>query len=264
MILKELECKNCKSTFQGSYCSKCGQKVIHDRYTIKHLFNLTLDSFNLEKGLIYTVKMLFTNPGKVINDYLEGRSKDFYNPLKYLILIVSVNVVLMLWFGIFETNIENTNKLIGEDPEGNELQKIVAGYVRTYLNIFALVILPFYSLVSKWVFKKFKLYYAEHLIINGYLFAQFTLLQMVTYLLFSFIPGLSKISMAFSIFVFITYYTYAFRGIFKIKFFRSLLSSVVIYFVGFILFMLFIVAILMIVLFIMKLSGVSLKEFLIQ
>lgn len=260
MTLNEMECKNCKNTFYGSYCNNCGQKAIYERYTLKHLFNLTLDSFNLQKGLFYTLKMLFTNPGKVINDYLEGRSKDFYNPLKYLILIASINAILMLWFNIFETNIAAANELMGEDPEGNKLQQLVAGYVRTYLNVFALVVLPFYSLVSKWVFNKFRLHYAEHLIINGYLFAQYTLLQMTTYTLFSFIPGLSKLSMAFSVVVFITYYSYAFRGVFKIRFFKSLLSSILIYILGFVLFMLFIIVVLFIVILIMKLNGVDLKE----
>lgn len=258
--LIEEKCKNCDIYFKGSYCNNCGQKAIHERYTLKHLFNLTLDSFNLQKGFFFTVKMLLTNPGKVINGYLEGRSKDFYNPLKYLILIASINAVLMLWFGIFETNIEATNELLGEAPEGNNFQQLIAGYVRTYLNIFALLILPFYSLVSKWVFKKFKLYYAEHLIVNGYLFAQYTLLQMVTYLLFSFIPSFSKLSMAFSIVVFITYYTYAFIAIFKIRFFKSLVSAAVIYLLGFILFMFFIILILAIAVFVIHLSGFDLKE----
>jgi hypothetical protein len=103
----------------------------------------------------------------------------------------------MLWLDIFDTNVANTNELIGSDPEGNKLQQIMLRYFRTYLNVFSLIILPFYSLASKWVFKKYKLYYAEHLVIHGYLFAQYTLLQMITYVLFSAFPGLLKFSMVF-------------------------------------------------------------------
>lgn len=258
------ECKNCNNHFQGTYCDICGQKVINERYTLKHLFNLTLDSFNVQKGLFYTAKMLFKNPGNLINEYLNGRSKDIYNPLKYLILIASVNALLMLWFNIFETNIANTNELLGEQPEGNKLQQLVSGYIKTYLNVFALLVLPFYSLVSKWVFKKYRLYYAEHLIINGYLFAQYLVLQMTLYLIFAAIPGFSKFSMAFSVIVFISYYTYSFRGVFKIRFFRSLLNSIVIYFLGFLLFMLFIVLVFVVVIVIMKLNGYDLKDLIQQ
>ena len=258
--LNETECKNCKNHFQGSYCNKCGQKTIQERFTLKHLINLVFDSFNVEKGLFYTVKLLFTKPGKLINDYVEGRTKDFYNPLKYLILIASINAILMLWFNIFETNIANTNEFLGEDREGTKLQLIITEYIKTYLNIFTILVLPFYSLISKWIFKKYNLYYAEHLIINGYLFAQYTLLQMITYLVFSVIPGLSKFSLPFAVVVFISYYTYALRGVFKIKFFKSFLSSTTIYVFGFLFFIIFLLVISTIIILILKLSGFNLKE----
>lgn len=256
----EYICKNCGNQFQGLYCNACGQKVIRKRYTLKHLLELVLESFNVERGLFYTVKLLFTDPGKLINNYLDGRTKDFYNPLKYLILIASLNAILMLWLDIFDTNVASTNELIGSDPEGNKLQKIILGYFRTYLNVFSLIVLPFYSLASKWVFKKHKLYYAEHLVIHGYLFAQYTLLQMITYLLFYAIPGLLKFSMPVAFVVFVSYYTYALKGVFNIRFFRSLLGAMIIFILGFVLFMLFFLLIMIIVIVVLRLTGYDLKE----
>ena len=219
-------CKNCSKQFEGDYCNACGQKVVRNRYTLKHLFELVLENFNVERGLFYTVRLLFTNPGQLINGYLEGRTKDFYNPLKYLLLIASINAILMLWFDIFDTNVANTNEFIGADREGNRLQQVILKYFRTYLNIFSLFILPFYSLVSNWVFNKQKLHYAEHLVVNGYLFAQYTLLQMVTYVLFSLFPPLLKFSMPVAFVIFVTYYTYALKSVFKINFFKSLFGAI--------------------------------------
>lgn len=254
------ECKNCNNHFQGTYCNNCGQKVILKRYTLKHLFGLIFESFNVERGLLYTIKLLFTNPGKLINDYLEGRTRDFYNPLKYLILIASINAVLMLWFDIVDTNVANTNELLGETREATKLQQIILDYLKTYLNIFSLVVLPFYSLITKWIFKKHKLYYAEHLVINSYLFAQYTLLQMLTYLAFSFIPGLSKLSMLFAAIIFISYYTYALRGVFNIKILKSILNSFIIFLGGTLLFYSFIVVALVIAMLVLKLGGFDLKQ----
>jgi hypothetical protein len=165
----------------------------------------------------------------------------------------------MLWLDIFDTNVATTNELMGSDPEGNKLQQMILSYFRTYLNVFSLIILPFYSLASKWVFKKHKLYYAEHLVIHGYLFAQYTLLQMVTYILFSFFPGLLKFSMPVAFVIFVSYYTYALKGVFKIRFFKSLLGAVVIFILGFALFMIFILLVMIIVVIILKLTGYDLQ-----
>jgi hypothetical protein len=260
--MPEVACKNCGNHFEGNYCNACGQRVIEGRYTMKHLVHLVLDSFNLQRGFFFTFKMLFTKPGKLVNDYLDGRSRDFYSPLKYLILIASVNALLMLWFDVFDTNVATTNELIGEQPEGNPLQKKLTDYMKSYLNLFSLFVLPFYSLVSKWVFSKHKLYYAEHLIINGYLFAQYITLQMFIYLLFVAIPVLTVFAMPAASLLFIAYYTYALKGVFKTGFFRSLWSAVVIYVLGFLFFVVFISVLLVVVVIIMKFFGMDLKEFL--
>ena len=255
-----IECKNCHNHFQGNFCNKCGQKVMQDRNTLKRFFNLVFESIDVQKGVLYTAKLLFTNPGKLVNEYLDGRTKDYYNPLKYLLIIAGINAIVMLSFNIFDTNVENTNELLGETGEGNKLQLLIIGYLKRFLNIFPLLIIPFYSLVSKWVFKKHKLYYAEHLIINSYLFAQYTLLQMITYLLLFQIPGLSELSLAFGIVVFISYYTYAFRSIFSIRFLPSFLSALGIIFIGVLIFIVFLMVVMIVILLILKFSGVDIKE----
>lgn len=259
-LTKQIECKNCKNHFQGFYCNQCGQKVIDNRITIKHLFEIAFDSFNIHKGLLFTIKLMFTNPGMLINDYLNGRTKDFYNPLKYLLLIASISALFMLWFNIFDANVENTNELMGIDPEVTKLQATITGYLKNFLHLLAILALPFYSLVSKWIFKKHKLHYAEHLTINSYLFAQITLIQIFTIFLVFIIPDLSRFMLAIGIGIFIVYYTYALRGVFNIKLVKSFLSSIAIYVLGMFLMLLFIITITIIVMIVLKLSGVNLKE----
>jgi hypothetical protein len=258
--INEVICKNCHHPFTGNYCNQCGQKVINKRITLKHLFEIAFDSFNVQRGLFFTIKTLFTRPGELINDYLNGRTRDFYNPLKYLLLIASISALFMLWLNIFEVNVENTNELMGIEGEATKLQATVTRYLKNFLHLVAILALPFYSLVSKWVFHKRKLYYAEHLTINSYLFAQITLLQIFTIFLVYIVPSLSKFLLAFGSAIFIIYYTYALKGVFQIKLVRSFLSSIVIYVLGISLMMLFIVAATFIVMIILKLSGFNLQE----
>lgn len=255
-----IECKNCQNHFQGMYCNHCGQKVINDRITLKHLFEIAFDSFNIHRGLIFTVKKMFTDPGSLINNYLNGRTKDYYNPLKYLLLITSISALLMIWLKIFDANIENTNELMGIDDQAVKLQSTVTRYIKNFLHFVAILSLPFYSLISKWLFKKHKLYYAEHLTINSYLFAQITLIQIFVIVLVYFVPELTKYMLLFGSILFISYYTYGLRNIFDIKWVKSFLNSAAIYLLGMSLMIIFIVTSTVIVMIILKLSGVNLKE----
>lgn len=257
--INELVCKNCGHHFQGLYCNACGQKVINQRITIKHLFEITIDSFNIQRGLIFTIKLMFTNPGELINGYLNGRTKDFYNPLKYLLLAASISALLMLSLNLYDANMENTNELMGIDEKTTKLQMEVNAYIKKFLHMVALLSLPFFGLVSKWMFKKHKLYYAEHLTINSYLFAQITIIQVFTILLVYFVPFLLKYMLAINSVVFIAYYTYALKGVFNISTGRSLLSSAVIYVLGMLIMTFFIMLVTIIVMIILNFIGVDLK-----
>jgi hypothetical protein len=206
------------------------------------------------------VKLLFINPGKLINEYLDGRTKDYYNPLKYLLIIAGISALLVIWFNVFDANMENTKHLFGVDEPETKLQSSINDYIKKYLNLFTILVLPFYSLISKWVFKKHKQYYAEHLIINSYLFAQYTLIQIFTLFTLYFFPFLTKFIFVFGFVVFISYYSYAFKSIYKIKFWKSLLSSISIFVLGMLSFLFFIIMLTIIVMLTLKFSGVSLKE----
>lgn len=257
---EDLICKNCQNHFQGLFCNQCGQKVINQRITIKHLFTIAFDSFNIHHGLLFTIKLMFTNPGKLINNYLQGRTKDFYNPLKYLLLIASINALLMIWFKVFDANVESTNEIIGLDDEASKFQMTIMTYVKKFLNFMAVISVPFYSLISKWIFKKWKLYYAEHLTINSYLFAQITLMQVLVILLIVLFPELAKSMFVFNAVIFIGYYTYALKGVFNIKILRSLLSSIVIYLLGMLMMMLFVIIVTFIVTIILSTIGTNVME----
>jgi len=260
MSITDIACKNCNNHFSGSYCPECGQKVILERFTVKHLVNIFFDSFNVGKGLTHTFLLLFSNPGLLINNYLKGRTKDYYNPLKYLLLVAGINAVLIIWFGIFDNDIANTNELLGKGDEEDKLQTLINGFVKSYLSILSIAILPFYSLVSKWIFRKHKLFYAEHLIINGYLFAQYTIIQLITSLFFIYIPGLSGFTLLSQFVLFIVYFTYSLRSVFKTRFFKSLLASIIIYFLGMLLFFILLIIIGAIAGYFLSSMGYNFKE----
>jgi len=258
--LNENTCKNCGNNFQGTYCNKCGQKVLEERNTLKHFFNLVFDSFDIHRGVLFTAKMLFINPGKLINDYLGGKTRDYYNPLRYLIIVAGLYAILMIWFNILDANIETSNELFQNEEEQTKLQSFINSNIKKYLNLIPILILPFWSLVSKWILRKRKLYYAEYLIINCYLHAQYLLVMAAISLILLPFPQLSKFIMIIGPVVIIAYYSYAFRSIFKFTTFKSIYSSLSVILLGIILFYTFLILVMIIVIVILHLNGVDLKE----
>ena len=138
MSTSQLTCKNCGSDRVAEFCSHCGQKTITSRYTTKSFFIKFLSAFNLEKGFLYTIKMLFINPGELINSYWEGKTKSYYNPLNYLLILIGAGTVLILWLGIFDVNVQSTNEALGINHANAKtmgLQKAMMDYTVQYTNI---------------------------------------------------------------------------------------------------------------------------------
>ena len=257
-----LICKNCGNQFYGKYCNTCGQKFINERNTVKHILNLFISTFDIYRGFFYTTKLLLIYPKKVINEYLNGRTKDFTNPLKFLFIIAGFSALITVWSNIFETSVQNTNQLLGATGDSLKFQAKIIGFLQSYLNIFTILFIPFYSIISRWLLKKQKLYYAEHLIINSYFYAQNTLLNFIPLALILLFPSLIVHAQFVGIFVFLIYYTYALKKTFQIPLFSSFIKAVLINFLGMLLIVLLSLLLMILFFIFYKLLGRDLKSIL--
>lgn len=260
--MQERECKNCNSTFIGNYCSNCGQKVINDRFTIKNFFHVFLDAFNVEKGFVYTLIMLFKNPGRIVNDYLSGKTRTYMNPLKYFIIIAGISAIFMVWFKIVDANVDNTNELLGVDDEALQLAKVMTEIFKDYMNIIIILMIPFSALVSKWYFNRHKLYYAEHLIIVTYIGAQSAVISICIFPLYMIFNALYDYIYVVAFLNIAIYHTYGFKKVFKANLFKSFFGALIINYVGQLLFLISFLLLFFVFIKILELFGVSLKALL--
>jgi len=250
-----VKCKNCGNIFAGDFCPSCGQKVINERNTVKHFFKLLFNSFDIDKGIIYTARMLFTNPDIIVQDYLNGNTVKYYNPLKYLIVVAGLYAILMIGFNIFESNIASTNELMGEYGKQTQLQQTINSYTKKYLSIIPILIIPFYSLVSKWVFSKHKLFYGEHLLINTYLYGQYMVIITFIVIIIAPFDFLLKLLLPSGFVVLTIYYTYATKKIFYTSIVAALFKALIIIVLGMTLFFLFVIIMSILVFLILGLIG---------
>ncbi len=93
-------CKNCGNNFQGKYCNNCGEKVYSqkDRSVIHILSEGMHFITHLEGTLFNTIRVIFTKPGKLSEDYCNGVRKKYFKPISFFLLLV----ILYLLFPVFE------------------------------------------------------------------------------------------------------------------------------------------------------------------
>jgi len=248
-------CKNCSNTFNGNYCNICGQKVINQRFSLKDALNDTLAStFALDKGFFYTLSQLFIDPGKTIKEYLSGKTKVYFNPLKFIIIIAGLSAFISIITKSFDRNLYVTNTLSPEDLNSTQL-KIIA-FFKNYVNIIMLILVPFYTFAYKLFFLRKKLNYTEHLIINCYAFGAGILLIIVPSIVFLFIQDISIIETITGFVIQISVYSYFYYKLSNKSLHITIFYSTIAIFIGLVLMLLVFATLSLLTIFLLSNFGV--------
>ncbi|MBN8578371.1 MAG: DUF3667 domain-containing protein [Cytophagales bacterium] len=222
-------CKNCSGPVEGNYCSACGQPVL-GRFTLLYLWQLLYqDLLDLDKGLWHTAKDLTLRPGRMIADYLNGKTKPYYSPLKYLLILVAV-MYLINWFTTYNERsamgysgsdwqqkfLLNAHNAFSGDSFSDFWQLLGVLLARN-LTLYFLLLLPFIAFVSKFLIKKYN--YTELLIVWAYMWGHVILLMILLVPFFIlFTPEANSsflIAMAGSLLIVIGYFTITLKQIGK-------------------------------------------------
>ena len=174
---------------------------------------------NVENGFWYTVKMLFTNPAAVIKGYLNGNTAKYYHPVRYLVIWMAVSAFLMLTSGVYDNQQDSLQDFmhVPKDDDAVARQKMIKEELKKYLNFIPLIIVPFISLASFWLYRKKQLNYAEHLIANAFIYGQLAIIGLLTTSIMSFYPKMILWAMPISLTTTALYLAYTHRNLFDIK-----------------------------------------------
>ena len=92
----ERDCINCGHHYSGRICPQCGQAGTWTHYTWKQIILNFLDIWGMgNRPMFRTLGELFSRPGYMIRDYLNGHRQFYFPPFK----LVAVLVVLLLFVG---------------------------------------------------------------------------------------------------------------------------------------------------------------------
>ncbi len=158
-------CLNCGAELHGQYCANCGQAAATHKFSVNHIFthDLAHGVFHLDRGFFYTVKEIIRRPGAAIREYIEGKRVNHYNYFAFIILMVAVNHLILTSSGV------NMADMMAVKGEGRDSFELVWQYMEKYQKLIVFGQLPIAAFSSFLFFKKSKLNYAEHLVLNTYL-----------------------------------------------------------------------------------------------
>jgi len=233
-----MTCKNCGENFGGNFCSKCGQKAKVDRINAKYvLAEIPETFFQINHGLLFSIKELFLRPGKTIREYLEGKRKNYIKPIAYVLLLSTLYALLakLITGSTFLGEIALGMAEGGTSSESDPVLSSTLNWVANNHAYSMVLFLPFFSFASFLAFKKYNFNFFEHFVLNAYLcgqqaiiFSFFLIVQHTGNIEFYYFPTIPLcISIGYAFWTFIQF----FNSTSKISSFGRSLITYFIYFI---------------------------------
>lgn len=237
-----MECKNCGEALQGAYCSACGQKLINERITIRHIFSELFNIItNVDRGFLHTIKMLLLTPGDVIRNYLNGQTRNYYHPLRFLILTIAISVAINLSLGVFDRQQSEIQSLV-QTPQNEEvaaMQQRINQEVKKYLNLIPMLMIPVLALFSYLFFRKKKYNYAENLVLHSFAQGEMAVIGTPMIIISGFLPALNTSLILVGVIIISLFYgTYVFRQFYQVGTLQAFVKYFFTYFFSYIILML--------------------------
>lgn len=163
-----VKCLNCGNEFQGNFCPECGQSADTGRFTLRFIFDNLLAAFiSKDGGIWFSVKNLFTRPGEMIVEILNGKRRRYVSPFPMLFCVLTLYILLFTLTGsrndmkkiereYMELEISNeadsAENTATIDTRKNELSRMIGMAFKFYNNYYTTVImltLPLFLLTTR-------------------------------------------------------------------------------------------------------------------
>jgi len=198
------------------------------RITLKQSFTDFLDAFNVERGLIYTVKLLFTKPGILVRYYLKEGRYRIVNAFRLLIITTALSLVVLSFTDSFQL-LYNVNGDTKEETE--EMSRFIDSLFTDWYNLILWLSIPIYALITFLLFKKYEPFnYAEHVVIQSF-YISVSNLFVIVFLPFGYLIGF-ELAFGIAILASTIYYFFMWWDLMKLKKFRFFFRVLMAYILG--------------------------------
>jgi hypothetical protein len=254
----ETSCLNCGAPLAGEFCASCGQKRPHTDLSLREFLRETTEELTHWEGKVpRTLKTLLTRPGLLTIDFLAGRRARWLAPLRvYLICSVAFFVMKPIVESLGgQTGPENvrvtysgpggtmtaedsadveqglTARFLGKERvlRAAENPKALQDTFNAGLPKAMFVLLPFFALLTKLMWRARMPTYPAHLYVSLHIHAAFFAILTVSTVNQGFLPN--KVAFVIGVLIFgymIWYPLAAFRRIFAESWAMTLAKSAVV------------------------------------
>lgn len=249
------KCLNCGTEFAGKFCPECGQRADTSRFTIKFMFqNFILGILSNDGGVWFTIKNLFTRPGQMMVDIINGKRKSYFSPFPMLFLTLSLYIVIFSFTGskkkvydqVFSeddvTEIVEFDETMPKDlreARHNDIRNTIRWCVRFYDNNYTaifIITIPFYIFSARLCYGKRnrKRYYrGEYCIPIIYSLIMVVLYQCLTSIAFYFSEAVFDNMEDLKMWVTIAAFTVCFKKMMEFSYLKMAWRSFLVYVVYF-------------------------------
>jgi len=240
-------CINCGNPVTDLYCSHCSQKKNIRRLSFGALIEGVFGAvFSFDGKFPHTFIGLFKHPGKVIKTYLQGNRVKYSNPVSYFFMIFASVYILAALFQVelkdMSPDQNSILELFNVDPntqseQQKQFQTNTNNIIFNNLHYFNFLTFLFIALVAKFMYRKTKLNYIEHVVVCLYANVQPLLIWYLTIPIFKFTGfklDLYTSLINYVYFIWCTLQVYPTTSIFK-----GIIKGLLTMFLGVILFMVF-------------------------
>ena len=250
------KCLNCNTEFQGKFCPECGQRADTKRFTIRFIFtNLLQAILSNDGGVWTTLKSLFTRPGAMVVDILNGKRKSYFSPFPMLFLTLSLYVVIFTFTGSKDIdydnllNDDNTEVVVNDGEQTNEqvivdkAKNFIINALKFYSNHYTaafILTIPVYILAARLSYGKKnrkKYNWGEYCIPIVYSLILLVLYRCVMSIVYYFSPEIADKMEDWIILLNIVVFTACFKNMFEFRIVKMVWRSfltIVLYWVLFI------------------------------
>jgi len=228
-----MECKNCHASLNemDNFCPSCGAKIIKERLSLKIITSEFFETFiSWDNKILQTFILLFSKPEEVVISYIKGTRKRYVKPFTYLLIALTLYGIYLsftseLYFKAFSDGFNFNNEKVKFDKEYLDKIKKMMMFSFKYFNFFMMLMIPFYTFLSKKAFKKYN--FVEHIVIVTYIQAEtFITTTIIISILLLFNVNILLSTNIISPFSYIFLF-YVYKRVFKLSFINTLVNFLI-------------------------------------
>ena len=228
-----MNCKNCNTEVHSKFCPDCGQPISLKRIDGHYILHEIEHILHFERGILYTVRELITNPGQNIRNYLSENRSRLIKPIIFIIVTCLIYTVISDLFHI-------EDKYVSQSGFENSSIGTMMTWIQSNYGYASILIGIFIAIWLKVFFKKHQYNLYELLIMLCFVQG----ISMLIFAFFAIIEGIIKVKlMSVSGIIGVIYITWAIGNFFGERKIGNYAKSLLSFLLGTITFYIIIVAI---------------------